>query len=234
MKVPKFWLWLLIFGLVISGVIVTWMIFVKNSTLVRRNMSAVMPVVFVISSEKFASTIQFGHNLVQYVQGNKDLRVVTSESRRLRTRANLEALTNEEYAIADAHKRVYEKIIQSGVRGALIIEDGTQFIPHFKERLLNFMPDLPEKWDVINLALGERNQTVASEHDQHVCILGENSCNAAYLVSAEGARKLLHATTQILFPMKSLLKQKTLEYTGITEFRTFLVDPAMAIVSPSP
>lgn len=121
-------------------------------------------------------------------------------------------------------------MVESGITGALIIEDDTQLIPKFKERLLNLMTRLPEKWDVIKISMKdnlELNQEVSI--DEHVFIIGENNSSAAYLVSLDGAKKLLSATKQLFAPMRDMLNRSTLKYAGVAKFHTFVIEPALAI-----
>uniref|UniRef100_A0A8V1AAQ8 procollagen galactosyltransferase n=1 Tax=Gallus gallus TaxID=9031 RepID=A0A8V1AAQ8_CHICK len=108
-------------------------------------------------------------------------------------------LTKGELGCFLSHYRVWEEIVERGLGKSVVFEDDLRFEIFFKRRLMNLMYDLEEEglgWDLIYIGRKRMQVEQPERSVPHVRNLVEADYSywtLAYVVSLQGARKLLAA-----------------------------------------
>lgn len=98
-------------------------------------------------------------------------------------------LKNGQIGCALSHIKIWEDIVKNGYSNTVILEDDG-FIPNnFNTVLKNSLNSLPKKWDLVSFNC---SWCQATAYNKYLYKLNTNICTLSYLVSNEGARKLLH------------------------------------------
>lgn len=104
-----------------------------------------------------------------------------------------------------SHVAVYQKILQDGHQRVLILEDDIDIISDFKNALVAAYPRMPANWDLLylgyNMIHGTKihNDYYIPKEGNHQ---GYNSGMFGYMVSREGAYKLINLLIPIYHPIK--------------------------------
>ncbi|XP_015272001.1 PREDICTED: procollagen galactosyltransferase 1 isoform X1 [Gekko japonicus] len=108
-------------------------------------------------------------------------------------------LTKGELGCFLSHYKVWQEIVERGLEKSLVFEDDLRFEIFFKRRLMNLMYDLEEEgldWDLIYI--GRKRMQVehpekAVPHIRNLVEADYSYWTLAYVISLQGARKLLDA-----------------------------------------
>lgn len=160
-------------------------------------------------------------------------------------------LSAGELACALSHRMVYEAMIANGWKRILILEDDIWPLHDHLAAVKDAIKELPGKWDLVyfgylkhekvtfNLKLKrffyqvvsrfgmiKWNYTMASnmlprKYSTHLKKAGFHDCTHAYAITLEGAKKLLHAQTPVVYRADDLLSYTILK----GHFTAFLTDP---------
>ncbi|KJH41023.1 LPS glycosyltransferase [Dictyocaulus viviparus] len=104
-----------------------------------------------------------------------------------------------------SHYRIWQDVANLGLRRVIVFEDDLRFTKDGLERIREVLEDLDASkldWDLIYL--GRKKQTDQEEvwvpHHRHLSTVGYSYWTLGYILSAEGARRLLNAE-----PLRNLL-----------------------------
>ncbi|XP_066112162.1 inactive glycosyltransferase 25 family member 3 [Saccopteryx bilineata] len=105
-------------------------------------------------------------------------------------------LTKGEVGCFLSHYSIWEEVVARGLARAVVFEDDVRFASNFKRRLERLLEEVEAEklpWDLIYLGRKQVNpeEEVAVEGLPHVVVAGYSYWTLAYVLSLEGARKLL-------------------------------------------
>lgn len=129
------------------------------------------------------------------------------------------------------HRKIWQKIADSNETQAMILEDNVYFEKEFKQRLQQYIQDLPQDWDLAFLVIGRENNKYGyfisvgdifrdiDEVRGHPCVAQIQKTNRVYglygyIVNKKGAKKLLKLTKSPSENISDIIFQKGGVNTG--------------------
>lgn len=149
-------------------------------------------------------------------------------SQRLALLSCTRELSDGEIACALSHIRIWQGIVEMKQPFTLILEDDAVLMPEIKEVLLA-LQEIPDNYDLINFNTTKKQTPfgdyITSQH-QLTALKGTANMTSAYLLTFEGAKKLLDKALPIRMPADDLTGR-----THITGIKAHGVFPAVAAIA---
>ena len=149
------------------------------------------------------------------------------DGRELRQLDGHRELTCGEIALSASHKNIYKKIIDDNNMFAMVFEDDVALVPGFVKKVDSIMRQCNrKKYDVIKLEYC--NNTICQDTDPVLQEDDGGACTACYIVSFNGAKKLLDANTPIWMNSDGIMDNNHLKNIGKQELIKFHTEPPLA------
>ena len=130
-----------------------------------------------------------------------------------------------EVGVACSHREIWKKVIENGYDKVIIFEDDIAPGEDFKNRLNEYLNDLPDDWDIAYLGVGRRGNkygyficvgSIFRDIDNvegHPFVAKIQPTNLVYgmygyAINKRGAKKLLKATDESSFPIDDIVFQQ--------------------------
>ena len=164
--------------------------------------------------KKLLSKFKFNYEFFKAVNGkDKKINSFLGYSDKKRRLFFGRSLLPKELGIFESHKLIYQKIIKNKINHALIFEDDVCFDKNFKYFLFKIL-DLDYQWDLIRFISGKKldnaiSRKVIDLSKEHYLKRFPKLYGGAhaYLISLEGAKKLLELTNNFYYPIDLVMGQ---------------------------
>ena len=147
------------------------------------------------------------------------------------TSTYLKKLTSARVACHLSHLKILKLIVERRLASAIIFEDDAKVAPDFRNRLDLLLDEVPDDYDYVYLYTHPKYEP---EDDTPFLIPEKNQirrysytyCNLAYLVSFNGAKKLVNHLSQPIYAPLDFMVNDLIENGGLTAYmsRTMLVE----------
>ncbi|HJD55434.1 MAG TPA: glycosyltransferase family 25 protein [Rickettsia endosymbiont of Pyrocoelia pectoralis] len=120
-------------------------------------------------------------------------------------------LTAGELGCYCSHREIWLKMVRENIPYTLIVEDDAILDNNFQKQYLKLLRHLPAQWDLVYLSLiyfkDDIFQNVDNNHYLKKIIKKGFNTTTSYLVSLEGAKKLLKYSIDFNLPIDNMMEQ---------------------------
>ncbi|XP_014225568.1 glycosyltransferase 25 family member [Trichogramma pretiosum] len=138
-----------------------------------------------------------------------------------------------------SHYIAWNKVIESGYRYSMVLEDDVKFEPYFKQKVLYILQELEtvkKDWDLVYLGRKRLQKDPENwvEGSQYLVHAGYSYWTVGYLLSAKGAKKLINSKPlQNLIPVDEFLPIMYDKHTR-EEWKQFFPERNLVALSAEP
>ncbi len=139
-----------------------------------------------------------------------------------------------EIGCACSHREIWKEVISKNYSRVIVLEDDVIFEQDFKNKLINYINDLPMDWDIAFLGVGRRHNHNGyfvnvgeifrdiDEVKNHPFVARIQPSNLTYgmygyIINPKGAKKLLKITDKSNFPIDDIVFQQGGINTGFVK-----------------